>query len=60
MVTFEIGSFTRLSNQVTRAVRLLRRRDVDTDFAADEPLGSELIVGPRRDRARPRTGDTAR
>ena len=48
MVTFETGFFTRLSNQVVRIVRLRYGLDVHADFAADQPLGSELLVGQRQ------------
>ena len=45
MVTFETGSFTRLSNQVMRAVRFLGRRDVQAEFTAHQALGPELAFG---------------
>ena len=51
IVTFETGSSTRLSNQVRRAVTLRAGATLTPSFAADQPLGAELVVGTRRDRA---------
>ena len=50
-VTLSTGLVTRLSNQVTRTDDVPRRRDVDARFPADQALGRELLVRPRRDRA---------
>ena len=50
-VTFDTGSFTRLSNQMSRGRQVVDRLDVDAELAADQTLGTELLVGQRQQRA---------